>query len=68
MHDLIKFWLANLYRNEINEVKKSINNEHIWELGDVDSELSNKHTENIKVLEEYIHILEEKYNELDIDM
>ena len=60
---MIKKYLENLYTNEIEEVKGTIENEHIWELG-YDGEEPNPHIENIKVLKEYIRVLENKINEL----
>lgn len=63
MNELIKIWLINMYKNEINESKASISNEHIWELG-YNGEESNPHINNISNIQEYICILEEKIREL----
>ena len=63
INEIEKNWLERLYVKEIERVKGTISNEHIWELG-YDGEESNPHTENIKVLKNYISLLEEKINEL----
>lgn len=63
MNEIIKVWLRTLYTEEIEEAKSTIDNETIWELG-YDGEEPNPHTENIKLLKEYIDILEEKIKEL----
>ena len=63
MHELVKTWLKELYRNEIEEVKCAISNEEIWELG-YDGEGSNLHTENLKILREYLNVLTEKLNNI----
>lgn len=64
MNETIKIWLEKLYKNEIQEVRGTISNEHIWELGYNGQEPINPHTENIEVLKEYIKILEAKLEEL----
>jgi hypothetical protein len=63
MHETVRIWLEELYKKEIEEVKGTISNEHLWELG-YDGEEPNPHTENIEVLEEYLEKLEEKLNEV----
>ena len=64
MNELVKIWLEELYKNEIEETKGTIENEHMWELGYDGNEPVNPHTENIMVLEEYIEVLEEMLEEL----
>ena len=66
MNEIVKIWLENLYKREIEEAKGTINNEHLWELG-YDGKEPNPHTENIETLKEYIEVLEEKLDELDED-
>ena len=63
MNETVRIWFEELYTKEIEEVKGTIKNEHIWELG-YDGEEPNPHTENIEVLEEYLERLEEKLKEL----
>lgn len=64
MNETVKFWLENLYKDEIERAKGTISNEHLWELG-YDGEEPNPHTGNIVVLMEYIEALEEKLEELE---
>ena len=63
MNETIKIWLEELYKKEIEEIKGTVDNERIWEAG-YNGEEPNPHTENIKVLKEYLEILEEKLEEL----
>ena len=65
MNEIVKIWLEELdnstkeeIKTEIEEVKGTISNEHLWELG-YDGQEPNPHTENIMVLMEYLEILEE---------
>lgn len=59
MNETVKIWFEELYKKEIEETKRTIINEHIWELG-YDGEEPNPYTENIEVLQEYLELLEEK--------
>ena len=63
MHETVKMWFKELYQKEIEEIKGTISNEHLRELG-YDGEESNPHTGNIAVLQEYLEKLEEKLEEL----
>lgn len=63
MHETVRIWFEELYTKEIEEVKGTIKNERMWELGYYGEE-PNPHTENIEVLEEYLERLEEKLEEL----
>ena len=63
MSEAVRIWFEELYIREINEIKGTIENERIWELG-YDGEEPNLHTENIKTLTEYLEMLEEKLEEL----
>ena len=65
MNETIKFWFEELYKNEIEEIKCAIRNEHLWELGYDGEEPVNPHTENIELLGEYLEMLEEKLEELE---
>ena len=65
MNETVKIWIENLenptveeIKKEIEEVKGTISNEHLWELGYDGMEPLNPHTENIIVLEEYLEVLE----------
>ena len=64
MNEMVKIWLEELYKKEIEEAKETIKNEHMWELGYNGNEPINPHTENIEVLKEYIEVLESKLEEL----
>ena len=64
MNETVKIWLEELYTKEIEEIKATIKNEHLWELG-YNGEEPNPHTENIELLEEYLEMLEEKLEELE---
>ena len=63
MNETVKNWLINLYEKEIDESKTAISNECIWELG-YNGEEPNPHTNNIRDIQEYINVLEEKIREL----
>lgn len=65
MNEMVKFWFEELYKNEIEEIKVAISNEHMWELGYNGEEPVNPHTENIELLKEYLELLEEKLNEIE---
>ena len=60
MNETVKFWLEDLYKKEIEEVKGTIENEHLCELGYDGKESINPHTENIELMKEYIEELERK--------
>ena len=68
MNETVKIWLEELgnstkeeIKTEIEEVKDTISNEHLCELG-YDGQEPNPHTENIMVLMEYLEMLEEMLN------
>lgn len=63
MNETVKTWFEELYKNEIEEIKGTIKNEHLWELG-YNGEETNPHTENIELLEECLEVLERKLGEL----
>ena len=57
MNEIVKIWLNKLHNDAIKESKDAIKNEHIFELGYEGTDI-NPHTENIKILNEYIEALE----------
>ena len=66
MNETVKIWLEKLgnptkeeVNAEIEEVRGTISNEHLCELGYDGNEPMNPHTENIMVLMEYLEVLEE---------
>ena len=78
-NETVKIWLDALLENknkmlideltideikaEIEEVKGTISNEHLWELGYDGEESINPHSENIMILMEYLEMLEEMLKE-----
>ena len=56
---------AEEIREEIEESKENIKNEHLWELGYNGEEPVNPHTENIDMLNDYISYLEGVLEERD---
>lgn len=70
MNETVKIWLDEFgnptveeIKTEIEEVKGTISNEHLWELGYDGEESMNPHTENIMILNEYLEVLEEMLKE-----
>ena len=66
MNETIKIWLIKLYTDTIEEVRDTIKNEHIFELGYNGNDI-NPHTENIKTLNEYIGVLENLIRKLELE-
>ena len=65
MNDMVKGWLADLYKEAIEETKSAIANERIWQNGaDTDEEIEMRE-QNIANLEEYLEVLEAKLNEVN---
>lgn len=69
MNETVKIWLEKLgnpteeeIKAEIEDVRGTISNEHLWELG-YDGNEPNPHTENIVILMEYLEVLEEMLND-----
>ena len=69
MNETVKIWVEELgnpkkeeIKAEIEEVKGTISNEHLCELGYDGDEPLNPHTENIMALMEYLEVLEEMLN------
>lgn len=65
MSEAVKIWIEKLgnpteeeIKAEIEEIKGTISNEHLCELGYNGEEPLNPHTENIEVLKEYLEVLE----------
>lgn len=59
MNEMIKFWLRAMYDENIEDAKGTIENEKLWEKGSSSKEEKQMHLDNIKVIEEYIEVLEE---------
>ena len=69
MNETVKIWLEKLgnptkeeIKAEIEGVRGTISNEHLWELG-YDGNEPNPHTENIVILMEYLEVLEDMLND-----
>ena len=63
MNEIVKIWLEELYIREIEEVKGTIENLKLCELGYDGNEPINPYTENIKVQKEYLEVLEKMLKE-----
>ena len=70
MNETVKIWIEKLgnptteeIKAEIKEVKGTIRNEHLCELGYDGKEPWNPHTENIELLKEYLEELREMLKE-----
>lgn len=59
MNEMIKFWLIGMYDENIEDAKGTIENEKLWAKGSSSKEEKQMHLDNIKVIEEYIEVLEE---------
>lgn len=64
MNDIVKKWLADLYKTAIEEAQGAIANEHLWANGAEGDEAVQAHCDNIALQEEYIKVLEEKLAEI----
>lgn len=58
MTDNIKFWLTEMYNNEIEEARCAASNEHLWALGS-DGESALQHEMNAEEQRDYVRVLEE---------
>ncbi len=64
MNEMIKFWLTELYENEIDETKTTISNENLWMLGSETKEEEQMHIDNMANLNEYIATLKTLLNDI----
>nr|DAV02856.1 MAG TPA: hypothetical protein [Bacteriophage sp.] len=64
MNEMIKFWLTELYENEIDETKTTISNENLWMLGSETKEEEQMHLDNMENLNEYIATLRTLLNDV----
>ena len=56
----IKMWLKELYENEIEEVTKAIENEHMWAIWCKKYQAASiQHEDNAEELRNYVNILKE---------
>ena len=59
MNEMIKFWLVDMYDENIEDVKCTIRNEEMWVKGSPSKESEQMHLDNISVLQDYITVLGE---------
>ena len=59
MNERIKFWLIDMYEENIEDAKCTIRNEEMWAKGSPSKESEQMHLDNIAVLQDYITVLEE---------
>ena len=59
MNEMIKFWLADLYEREIDDIKGTISNNHLCILGAVNEEEERMFIQNEMYMREYLEVLEE---------
>ena len=59
MNEMIKFWLVDMYNENIEDAKCTIRNEEMWAKGSPSREEEQMHLDNIAVIQEYITVLEE---------
>lgn len=59
MNEMIKFWLVDMYDENIEDAKCTIRNEEMWAKGSPSKEEEQMHLDNIADLQEYITVLEE---------
>lgn len=65
MNEMIKFWLTELYENEIDETQATISNENLWMLGSKTKEEEQMHLDNMENLNEYIATLKTLLNDIE---
>ena len=59
MNEMIKFWLVDMYNENIEDAKCTIRNEEMWAKGSPSREEEQMHLDNIAVIQENITVLEE---------
>lgn len=64
MTEMIKIWLTNMYKENIEDTKVAISNERLWAKGATSADEIEMHMNNIAEMEEYIEVLTEKMNEI----
>ena len=64
MNEIVKNWLIELYKREIEEALGSISNERIWLMGTDVLEEEKMHLDNMANLNEYITTLKTLLNDV----
>ncbi len=65
MNETHKFWLTQLFDEQIQEELGTIKNEELWTLGHEGREIENSHPANIKLHQEYVDILKKLRQKVD---
>ena len=65
MNEMHKFWLSQLFDEEIQEQLGTIKNEELWNLGYEGEPTENPHPDNIKLRQEYVDILKKLHKKVD---
>lgn len=65
MNETIKLWLANLYEKEIEDVKRTISNNHLCILSASTKDNEHMFVQNEMDMKEYIEVLEELKREIE---
>lgn len=66
MNEMIKFWLVDMYDENIEDAKCTIRNEEMWAKGSPSKEEEQMHLDNIADLQEYITVLEELRENVEV--
>ena len=66
MSEIVKFWLSNLYKGELENVDGTISNMELWVKGSENEEEARMFKENIEQLQEYKGELMALINELGV--
>lgn len=66
MNEMIKFWLRAMYEENIEDAKGTIENEKLWAKGSSSKEEEQMHLDNIAVIQDYICVLEELRENVEV--
>lgn len=66
MNEMIKFWLVDMYEENIEDAKGTIRNEEMWAKGSPSREEEQMHLDNIADIQEYITVLEELKENVEV--
>ena len=59
MNEMIKFWLVDMYNENIEDAKCTIRNDELWANGSPYKQPDKMHTDNLALLQDSITVLEE---------
>ena len=66
MNEMIKYWLNAMYDENIEDAKGTIRNEEMWAKGSPSREEEQMHLDNIADIQEYITVLEELKENVEV--